>query len=331
MVKMRLIVEASADPTLHRRLPPIQLLPAFEASARLSSMSRAAQELHLTASAVSQQIKQLESLMGVQLFQRLTRRIELTEAGQAFFKVATRTLRSYRQGHAEMHNQFGRPVLRISCVPSVAHQLILPGLASFNDTFPGIDLRLDSRMDVIDFDVEQIDAAVRTGQGRWPGLVALPLAPCSGTLVASPALLARQPIHGLEDLKHHVLIHPRIISGDHDDWDTVAAYLGVSRIERKSDLMLDSDLAGLHAAEQGLGVAMGFTPSINDWLKAGRLVALVEPVPLANSHYFVYRDAERDEAQRERLMAVYEWIKSRYEAADPLHSTDPGGLVRAQA
>ncbi|MGC4059952.1 MAG: LysR substrate-binding domain-containing protein [Aquabacterium sp.] len=322
---------------MHRRLPPIQLLPAFEAAARLGSMSRAAQELHLTASAVSQQIKQLESLMDVQLFQRMTRRIELTEAGRAFFKIATRTLRAYRQGHADMYSQFGRPVLRISCVPSVAHQLILPGLASFHEKFPGIDLRLDARMDIVDFDAETIDAAVRSGMGSWPGLVALPLGPCHGTLVASPALLARQPIHGLDDLRHHVLIHPRITAGDHDDWDTVAAYLGAPRIQRKGDLMLDSDLAGLHAAEQGLGVAMGFSPGIHEWLQSGRLTALVAPVRLAVSHYFVYRDTEHDEARQARLLAVYEWVKGRYEAVSRTAnialpgSTEPGGFVGAQA
>lgn len=301
---------------MHRRLPPLQLLPAFEAAARLESMSRAAQELNLTASAVSQQIKQLESVMEVQLFHRLTRRIELTEAGQAFFKVATRTLRAYRQGHAEMHGRFGRPVLRMSCVPSVANQLILPALASFQDAFPGIDLRLDARMEVIDFDTEPVDAAVRTGAGSWPGLVALPLGPCHGTLVASPALLERHPVRDVGDLKHHVLIHPRITSGEQDDWDMVATVLNVPRIERRGDLMLDSDLAGLQAAEQGLGVTMGFTPGIHAWLRSGRLVALVEPVAMAVSHYFVYRESvERDEVQRERLRRVYAWVKGRYDTA----------------
>lgn len=300
---------------MHKRPPPLQFLPTFEATARLSSMSRAGQELNLTASAVSQQIKQLEAMMEVQLFHRLTRRIELTEAGQAFFQVATRILRAYRQGHADMHARFARPVLRISCVPSVAHQLILPGLASFQETFPGIDLRLDARMDVVDFDTDPIDAAVRTGLGQWPGLVALPLGPCHGTLVASPELLKRHPVKDVRDLKHHVLIHPRITNGDQDDWDLVAAVLNVPRIERKSDLMLDSDLAGLQAAEQGLGVSMGFTPGIHAWLRSGKLVALVEPVEMAVSHYFVYREAaEKDEAQRERLRRVYAWVKGRYEA-----------------
>lgn len=304
--------------TMHRRLPPLQLLPAFEATARLQSMSRAAQELNLTASAVSQQIKQLESAMEVQLFHRLTRRIELTEAGEMFFKVATRTLRAYRQGHAEMRNKFARPVLRISCLPTVAHQLILPALASFHEAFPGIDLRLDARMDVVDFDVDPIDAAVRTGMGNWPGLVALPLAPCHGTLVASPALLQRQPVMSMADLRHHVLIHPRITTGDRDDWDIVAEVLQVPRIERKGDLMLDSDLAGLQAAEQGLGVTMGFTPTIDEWLRSGRLTALVPPVPMAVSHYFVYREsAERDDVQGARLRTVYAWVKARYEAVQP--------------
>lgn len=303
--------------TMHRRLPPLQLLPAFEAAARLQSMSRAAQELNLTASAVSQQIKQLESVMDVQLFHRLTRRIELTEAGEMFFKVATRTLRAYRQGHAEMQGKFGRPVLRISCVPSVAHQLILPALGAFQEAFPGLDLRLDARMDVIDFDVDPIDAAVRTGLGNWPGLIALPLGPCFGTLVASPALMKRLPVHSLSDLKHHVLIHPRVTTGDQDDWDTVAQVMNMPRIERKGELMLDSDLAGLQAAEQGLGVTFGFTPSIHEWLRSRRLVALVDMVPMAQSHYFVYREsAERDEVQGARLRAVYAWVKAQYDAAE---------------
>ncbi|MFT3857668.1 MAG: LysR substrate-binding domain-containing protein [Aquabacterium sp.] len=299
--------------------PPLQLLPVFEATARLGSMSRAAQELNLTPSAVSQQIKQLESVMEVQLFHRLTRRIELTEAGQQFFDVATRTLRAYRQGHADMLGRFSRPVLRISCMPSVAHQLVLPGLASFQEAFPGIDLRLDSRMEVVDFDVERIDAAVRTGPGNWPGLVGLPLAPCHGTLVASPQLLKRQPIETLADLRHHVLIHPRITSGDQDDWDLAAGVMNVPRIQRKGDLMLDSDLAGLQAAEQGLGVTIGFTPGINGWLQAGRLMALVDPIPMAVSHYFVYREsAQRDPVQLQRLQAVYAWIKGLYDAVPPV-------------
>lgn len=306
MVKMRFI--------MHRRLPSIQLLPAFEAAARWGSMSRAAQELHVTASAVSQQIKQLEAMMGLPLFTRHTRRIELTEAGQAFYKVAARTMQSYRMGHADMFTRFGRPVLRISCMPTVAHQVILPGLASFQETFPGIDLRLDSRMDLVDFASESIDAAVRTGLGVWPGLLAMPLGPCAGTLVASPSLLARHPVRGLHDLRHHVLIHPRPPVDGRDDWDAVAEVLGVQRIDRKGDLILDSDLAGLQAAEQGLGIAIAFTPGANAWLKAGSLVALVPPVEMAQKHYFVFRDDEGDAAQRERLMAAYGWIKSRYEA-----------------
>jgi DNA-binding transcriptional LysR family regulator len=300
---------------MHRRLPPLQLLPAFDAAARLNSMSRAAQELNLTPSAVSQQIKQLETVMEVRLFDRLTRRIELTAAGELFFKVATRTLGAYRQGHADMLGKLGRPVLRMSCLPSLAHELILPALPSFQEAFPGIDLRLDARMAIVDFDNDPIDAAVRTGSGHWPGLVALPLGPCHGTLVASPALLKRHPVQNMGDLKHHVLIHPRITIGEHDDWDRVATVLKIPRIERRGDLMLDSDLASLQAAEQGLGVTIGFTPGICEWLRSGRLVALIEPLPVGRGHYFVYREsAERDEAQRQRLRAVYAWLKRRYDA-----------------
>lgn len=313
---------------MHRRLPPLQLLPAFEAAARLQSMSRAARELNLTASAISQQIKQLESVMEVTLFHRLARRIELTEAGEAFFKVAARTLRAYRQGHEEMHQRFGRPVLRLSCVPSVAHLVILPALGSFQEAFPGVDLRLDARMEVVDFEVDPLDAAVRTGAGNWPGLVALPLAPCHGTLVASPALMQRHPVHTLGDLRHHVLIHPRLTTGGQDDWDLAAAFLGVPRIERKGELMLDSDLAGLQAAEQGLGVTIGFTPGIHQLLCSGRLVALMAPARMDIGHYFVFREtADRDPAQRARLREVYAWVKARYDALAALPTPASLGLA----
>ena len=104
--------------------------------------------------------------------------------------------------------------------------------------------------------------------------------------------------------------------GEQDDWDTVAAVLKVPRIERKGDLMLDSDLAGLQAAEQGLGVTIGFTPVIHEWLRSGRLVQLVEPIPMReHAHWFVYRESvEKDEVAEQRLRGVYAWIKARYDA-----------------
>ncbi|MBI2733597.1 MAG: LysR family transcriptional regulator, partial [Aquabacterium sp.] len=92
-----------------RRPPPLQLLPAFEAASRLLSFSKAARELHVTTAAISQQIKQLEGHLGLSLFRRLTRRVELTEAGAQFAELVGRMLSSYRQGHADLLHRFTQP------------------------------------------------------------------------------------------------------------------------------------------------------------------------------------------------------------------------------
>jgi LysR family glycine cleavage system transcriptional activator len=290
----------------------LQLLPAFEASARLLSFSKAAAEMHLTASAISQQIKQLETHLGLALFRRLTRRIELTEAGLAFASVAQRTLVVYRQGHAEMSQQFARPTLRLSMVPLVAHELVLPALAGFQQAYPGIDLQLETGMALVDFDQHPVDAAIRFGLGAWAGLEALPLCDTQGTVVAAPDLARRLPVNSPQDLRHHTLIHSR---GTQGDWDTAAASLGLARMPRKGDLVLDTDLAALRAAEQGLGVALGILPLISPWIEAGRLLALASPTDLPMKLYFVFRQSE-SEARRAQLMQLHRWLLSLFEALE---------------
>lgn len=294
---------------MHDRPPSLQLLPAFEASARLLSFSKAAAEMHLTASAISQQIKLLEDQLGVLLFRRLTRRIELTEAGHAFAAVARRTLATYRQGHAQMLKQFARPALRLSMVPLVAHELVLPALSAFQQAHPGLDLQLETGMALLDFDQHPVDAAVRFGIAPWPGLEALPLSDCQGTVVASPELVRRLPVSGPQDLRQHTLIHSR---GTQMDWDLAAASVGMARIPRKGDLVLDTDLAALRAAEQGLGVALAILPLIHPWLEAGRLVALTPPTDVPMKLHFVFRQSECD-ARREQLMLIHRWLKSLFD------------------
>lgn len=291
---------------MSRRPPPLQLLPAFEATARLMSFSKAAIELHVTASAVSQQIKLLEDHLGLALFRRLTRRIELTEAGEAFHLSVAQTLKHYRDGHADLLHRFSRPVMRISMSPFVAHEVILPALAGFQAEHPETDLRLETSMGLVDFELQTMDAAIRFGMGQWPGLEALPLGACQATLVAAPALLQRLPVHSVQDLARHTLIHLRDM-----DWDSVALAAGVQRIPRKGDLRLDTDLAALHAAEQGLGVAIALLPMCRRMVDEGRLAVLSPPVALPMKTYFVFRQSD---GHRDQLMAVYHWVKAQFDA-----------------
>lgn len=286
------------------RLPPLQLLPAFEAASRLLSFSKAAVELHVTTAAISQQIKQLEGLLGLPLFQRLTRRVELTEAGRDFALVAAQTLAIYRLGHANLIHRHTRPILRISMTPLVAHELLIPNLVDFQAANPGVDIRIESSMDLADFDHDPVDAAIRFGSGQWPGLEALPLCKCQAHILASPALLQRLPVNSIGDLKHHILIHPR---HNQADWNHAAKLLGVERIERKGDLVMDSDLAMVNAAERGLGVTLCVLSAYSNRMAFDRLVQVFPPIDLPWQAYFVFRPHSGKEAL---LMNAYQWIKA---------------------
>lgn len=286
-----------------QRPPPLQLLPAFEASARLLSFSKAGLELHITTAAISQQIKQLESHLGLPLFVRLTRRVELTEAGHEFAKVVTQTLSTYRQGHAQLMHRHTRPVLRMSVSPLVAYELLIPNLAAFQSDHPDVDIRIEASMGLADFDAAPIDAAIRFGADAWPGLTSMPLCACQATIVASPALLAQAPVHGWDDLRHHTLIHPR---QTRMDWAAVSQFANQGKLERKGDLFLDSDLAALRAAEQGLGVAIVILPANSPLLRSDRIAAVLPPIDLPLQAHFVCRPNSGKQAL---LLSAYEWMR----------------------
>lgn len=291
-----------------QRPPPLQLLPAFEAAARLLSFSKAAAELHVTTAAISQQIRQLESHLGLPLFLRLTRRVELTDAGRQFAEVVSRMLTLYRQGHADVLHHHTRPMLRLSMTPLVAQELLIPRLAAFQAQHPDVSVRLDARMDFVDFDREPIDAAIRVGKGPWPGLQAQPLCRCVAAIVASPDLLARQPVRSLDDLAGHTLIHPREAPLD---WHAAARFLGLGDLPRRADLVLDSDLSALKAAEQGLGIALCLLPDAPQvqarLIQPGKLACVLPPVPLPDPAWFVSRLHSGKEVL---LQQAFEWIRA---------------------
>jgi LysR family glycine cleavage system transcriptional activator len=291
-----------------QRPPPLQLLPAFEAASRLLSFSKAAAELHVTTAAISQQIRQLEGHLGLPLFLRLTRRVELTDAGRQFAEVVTRMLHLYRQGHADLLHHHTRPVLRLSTTPLVAQELLIPRLAAFQAQHPGVSLRLDARMDFVDFEREPIDAAIRVGKGPWPGLQAQHLCRCTAAIVAAPELLARHPVRHIDDLAVHTLIHPREAPLD---WHAAARFLGRDELPRRSDLVLDSDLSALKAAEQGLGLALCLLPASPRvqarLIPPDKLVCVLPPVPLPDPAWFVSRLHSGKEAL---LAEVFAWIRA---------------------
>lgn len=288
---------------MYSRPPPIQLLVPFEAAARLGSFKLAAEELCVTASAVSQQVKALEHFLDDELFIRLVRQIELTEIGKAYYQVAQQTLELYNNKHAAFVQQFDNPQLRVSMTLFMAYEKVLPRLNGYRELYPDTDLRIEASIGIADLKREPIDAAMRLDEefGKDPELECHLISNCLANLVVSPELYARSKITEIADLSEQTLIHVNVVN----QWQEVARHAGVEKIKAKNDLYVDSHFAALLAAEKGLGVAIALFPLAEEWVQSGRLVCLMEHVPIDRKFYFIFR---KNHPKRASLMNFYDWI-----------------------
>jgi LysR family glycine cleavage system transcriptional activator len=174
-----------------RRLPPLNALKAFEAAARNESFTRAADELCVTQGAVSQQVKALEATLGITLFSRERQRLVISQAGREYLAVIRDALDRIAMGTERLVQSRGAGVLTVSTSPDFAAKWLVNRLGRFADSHPEIDLRVSATMHQVDFVREDVDLAVRHGDGKWSGLDVVRL--CSERLfpVCSPKLLAR--------------------------------------------------------------------------------------------------------------------------------------------
>ena len=287
-------------------LPPIQLLVAFEAAARLSSFKRAAAELHLTPSAVSQQIKSLEAALGVPLFERRPRAVELTPAGVHYLEVAQSTLSVFTLGTERLLRRARARIVRISAAPFVAHEVLIPHLSEIREARSDIEVRIEASSRIADLRAEPVDVGVRFGRGPWPGLRSEWLADVVVTPVASPKLRLKHT----RDLARYTLLDVR---GQPDYWAELARAEGFTVRET---LSFDSYFDTVRAAEHGLGIALGVFPLTTSWIRSGRLVApLALRIPSRVGHHVVCRT---EQARSPELVAVRSWIQARFAALEPL-------------
>lgn len=287
-----------------RRLPPLHTLEAFEAAARRLSFKLAAQELHLTPSAISHQIKALEAFLGFTLFRRGNRSLELTDGGRAYLAVVHDTLAKLRSGSARVVQRYARANLKISAGPFIASEIIVPALPAFQEAHPDIDVRIDTDLRPIDLLHEDMDVALRFGSGDWKGLAAEQLLQVSAVPVCAPALAPALRRNGPSRLDAVTLIHSSPMP---DGWTQWASAAGVVLGTPKRDVWLDSYLAILRAAEQGLGLALGLLPLVQPSITRRRLVT---PWPrlrldIPQGYYLLYRPQDRE---RPEVLAFRSWL-----------------------
>ncbi|MBI1774475.1 MAG: transcriptional regulator GcvA [Proteobacteria bacterium] len=252
-----------------RRLPPLNALRSFEAAARHESFTRAAEELFVTQGAVSHQVKALETELGVKLFNRERQRLVITEAGRQYLGVVRDALDRIALGTERLLERQTSGVLTVSTSPDFAAKWLVNRLGGFSEAHPGIDLRISAAMHHVDFAREDVDLAVRHGDGNWAGLHVERL--CTDQLfpVCSPKLLTGR--HRLSE-PADVLRFPVLHLDDRTEWPRWLDAAGVADAEVTHGPVFNRASMLIDAAIDGQGVALART-SLAAWdLINGRLV-----------------------------------------------------------
>lgn len=286
-------------------LPPLDALRVFEAAARRLSFAAAAKELHLTASAVSHRIKSLEDQLGLVLFERLTRKVQLTPAGRAYAAAVADAIAILREATRRLAAEANRPLL-VSVTPLFGSRWLLPRLARFEAAHPDIGVRIISTLRLADFAADGVDCAVRFGTGTWPGLAAHRLMTLDYVPVCAPSLLRQGKLKTPADLARHTLLHNEATA---DAWRMWLLAAGVAGVDPDGGQVLSDTTAAIQAAIDGIGVAISDRKFIVPELKQRRLVAPFDvDAPSGGAFYFVYPAAR---ATDRRIATFRDWVVSR--------------------
>ncbi|HZQ60151.1 MAG TPA: transcriptional regulator GcvA [Casimicrobiaceae bacterium] len=287
-----------------RRLPPLNAVRAFEASARHASFTRAAQELFVTQGAVSRHVAALEKWLGIKLFTRTQRGIELTPKGSVYFRTLRGALDQIDYGTRQLQQTPDENTLRLKLPPTFAIRWLVPRLARFLAADRQIDVQITTSHQPVDFDREDVDACIHSGAAPPPDAVSRRLFGEILLPVCSPALLGRgPPLAQPADLAQHVLLcslhRPQ-------DWPTWLAAARISDIDGNSGLKFENSALSYQAAIEGVGVVVAQRAFIEDDLRAGRLVApFALRAPTTGSYYLAYRAQRQKPARVDRFE---DWI-----------------------
>lgn len=295
---------------MNRRLPPLKAVRAFEAAARHAGIKAAAEELFVTPSAVSHQIKVLENFLGISLFRRAGRRIELSQAGERYLDaiaqaldqidLATRRIRLISDGNA----------VNISVAPSFLTRWLVPRVRQFQAAHPDVELRLSPNSEPVDFTWSDIDMAIYFGDGDWPEVEQVFLHRVRLVPVCSPGYLQGAPLLSTpKDLLAQTLID---VSSRPEEWALVLSRLGVKGRRSGKRLSFSSTALAVAAAAEGLGVALADGQLIDREVQYGQLVRPIDAdVDLNQGFYLVYQQGR---PLSDGMRAFFDWMLDEIEA-----------------
>ncbi|MDQ2067807.1 LysR substrate-binding domain-containing protein [Xinfangfangia sp. CPCC 101601] len=291
------------------RLPSTRVLLIFESAARLGSFTRAAAELHMQQPSVSAAIKQLEDILGVQLFNRGHRRVALTTSGERLYTDVSKALADIESSLSTIRDAARNQYVTLSSSSAFSYYWLMPRLGSLRALHPEIDLRMQISIREPDLEPESIHLAIRLGNGNWPGCDSARIADEVIFPVASPQVMARtKPLRSVEDLLNERLIHLEEPIRERPSWSKWFAHHGVSGRDSGSGLRLNDYALVLQAAASGEGFAFGWQHVVQNLIDRKMLVPLSDwSWRTGNGIYLVWSKNERLSAQ---TIAVRDWIIS---------------------
>jgi LysR family glycine cleavage system transcriptional activator len=282
------------------RTPPLRSIAVFVAAGRALSFSAAARTLSLTPSAVSRRIADLEHELGVALFRRFNRRIELTPAGAHYLAAVGGALDLIERESEALRPPRRQTTLRLSVLQSFATFWLLPRLAAFKQARPDLEVEIETSAELMDLTDGRYDAAIRFGNGRWPGLAADRLFRTQVFAVAAPGLLRGGRPIAPPALDRVVLFD--IVQAP-DLWAQYLQGVGLAGYRPRQRRSFDNVQVMYEAAANGLGIALATDELAGGLLASGRLVRPFnnDPVPMRRSYYLVYR---KERSERPALRAL---------------------------
>jgi len=300
---------------------PFNALHAYVVAAKHGSFSKAAEELHVTPAAVSQQIRSLEDLLGVQLFHRLHRGLTLTDAGQAGLDKMQSGFDSLYAAVHQLKGGSEKQELSIWTSPSFASKWLMPRVHRFREAHPDIDLRISGSASLIDSDsiapslsaetlkAHNIDVAIRFGSGNYPGCVVDRIMEVDAITLCSPGLLENKngpPLKQPADLANHTLLHDESPYEGRPQWKSWLKNAGLESLNCQSNLYFNSVLLALSAAVEGQGVVLTLDKLSQNDIDKGHLVRIFDmPMEVEHGYHLVSLDAANSDSG---VFAFKQWI-----------------------
>lgn len=295
--------------TLRKSLPPVNSLVAFEASARLLSFTRAGQELMISREAVSRQIRILENYLGIKLFARLHRALELTPAGEEMKAVVSESLHNIARTATSLQRSSQPTKINVTATIAITTFWLTPRLSRFRRAHSGVDISISASDSPLDIMETGSDVGILYGKGKWPGYKATHLFDVESFPVCSPRYLEEsKPITRLEDLKNHTLLNLTGSMHSVENWDWWMESLGIEMPSNVRKLGFDSYDNVIQAAMDSQGIALAFTNLIGEQLTKGRLVRPIEHT--FNKGTAIYLVVPRGKPLTPNAQKFFDWVIS---------------------